>query len=41
VLAKGADVNVKNEYGNTSLYMAVDKVYKDLGELLRQHGGHE
>jgi ankyrin repeat protein len=40
LLANKADVNAKDDKGHTPLGMAVKK-YKDLAELLRQHGGHE
>jgi ankyrin repeat protein len=39
LLASKADVNAKSSGGETPLRLAAD--YKDLAELLRQHGGHE
>ena len=36
LIAKGADVNAKDGYGNTPLDMADDK---ETADLLRKHGG--
>jgi len=36
-----ADVNAKTNRGRTPLYWAATKGYKDVAELLREHGGHE
>jgi ankyrin repeat protein len=41
LLVSKAEVNAKNEDGNTPLHEAVFKGYKDVVELLRQHSGHE
>ncbi len=41
LLAKGADVNAKDDGGETPLDAAVNNGHKDVAELLRQHGGHE
>jgi ankyrin repeat protein len=40
-LADGADVNARNNKGATPLHQAGGFGYKDVAELLRQHGGHE
>jgi ankyrin repeat protein len=41
LLAKGAEVNAKTEKGETPLKIAMARGFKDVVELLRQHGGHE
>jgi ankyrin repeat protein len=41
LLASKADVNVKNNKGETALRHAARNGYEDVVELLRQHGGHE
>jgi cytohesin len=41
LLANKADVNAKDNDSHTPLNWAVHKGYKDVAELLRQHGGHE
>jgi ankyrin repeat protein len=41
LLANKADVNAKNSDGQTPLHEAVESGFKDVVELLRQHGGHE
>ncbi|MGA2632301.1 MAG: ankyrin repeat domain-containing protein, partial [Terriglobia bacterium] len=41
LLANGADVNAKDNQGETPLHWAVVNGNKDFAELLRQHGGHE
>jgi ankyrin repeat protein len=37
-IAKGADVNAKDEEGKTPLGLAVEKVHKDMATLLKKHG---
>jgi ankyrin repeat protein len=41
LLANQADVNSRDKAGSTPLHEAVSRGHKDVGELLRQHGGHE
>jgi ankyrin repeat protein len=41
LLANNADVNAKNNKGETPFRVAVGKDKQDVIELLRQHGGHE
>ena len=41
LLANKAEVNAKDNNGETPLHEAVDKGHKDVAGLLRQHGGHE
>jgi len=41
LLAYKADVNAEDGHDRAPLYEAVDMSYKDVAELLRQHGGHE
>jgi ankyrin repeat protein len=41
LVAKGANVNSKNNYGDTPLHLAEKAGINDIVELLRQHGGHE
>ena len=43
LLANGAKVNARDEYGNTPLHKAVQSGdrYKSMAELLRLHGGRE
>ena len=41
LLACKADVNAEDGHDRAPLYEAVDMSYKDVAELLRQHGGHE
>jgi ankyrin repeat protein len=41
LLANKADINAKNNKGETPLRVAADKGKQNLVELLRQHGGHE
>ena len=41
LLAKGADVNVRDIDGETPLHAAIVMKRKDVAALLRQHGGHE
>ena len=41
LLANGAEVNVKDNANETSLYYAVEMGHKDVAELLVQHGGQE
>lgn len=41
LLAAGADVNAKNERGDTPLSVAAEKGYTDIVELLRAHGAVE
>jgi cytohesin len=41
LLANGADVNARNEDGETSLRMAKRRGLRQLADLLRQHGGQE
>jgi ankyrin repeat protein len=41
LLANKADVNAKDNIGYTPLHVAVVKNYKEVAELLRQHGGVE
>lgn len=36
LIAKGADVNARDNYGETPLDMAVDNEYKDVVELLQR-----
>ena len=38
LLKKGADVNLKHEYGWTALKIAKGKGNKDIVELLKAHG---
>src|SRR5271166_2628008 len=38
LLAKGADVNVADGYGNTPLHLAATHGYKDVAEVLIDHG---
>jgi ankyrin repeat protein len=41
LLAKGADVNTKDNYGWTPLNIAAQNGHKDVEKLLLQHGGQE
>jgi serine/threonine-protein phosphatase 6 regulatory ankyrin repeat subunit B len=41
LLTNHADINAKDDTGRTPLSFAVLHNYKDLAELLRQHGGLE
>jgi ankyrin repeat protein len=41
LLANKAEVNAKDNRGNTPLHLAAAKGHKDVAELLRQHGGQE
>jgi ankyrin repeat protein len=42
LLDKGADVNAKDGKGKTPLRLAEERgVYKELMEVIRQHGGHD
>ena len=38
-LAAGADVNAKNNYGNTPLDVAIKRKRTETADLLRKHGG--
>ena len=40
LVAEGADVNAKTNYGSTPLHMAVSKHWGDAIELLIDNGGH-
>jgi hypothetical protein len=37
----GAEVNAKDNAGKTALYYAVQQDFREIAELLRQHGGRE
>jgi ankyrin repeat protein len=39
LLANKADVNAKDNKGNTPLYFAVEHDYTNVADLLRQRGG--
>jgi uncharacterized protein len=41
LLAHGDDVNARNDASATPLNMALGKGFKDVAQLLRQHGGRE
>jgi ankyrin repeat protein len=41
LLSKGADVNSRNNKGETPLHLAFEMGNTDASEFLRQHGGHE
>lgn len=41
LIAKGADVNAKDNSGRTPLRVAIDEGRKDIADLLRRHGGRE
>jgi ankyrin repeat protein len=41
LIAKGASVNAKDDFGSTPLRWASDKGYKDIVELLKRHGAKE
>jgi ankyrin repeat protein len=41
LIAKGADVNVKNNQGRTPLSLAKKKGHNEIVELLRKHGAKE
>jgi ankyrin repeat protein len=41
LLANHAEVNARNKSGLTPLHYAVSCGYKDVAELLHQHGGYE
>jgi len=41
LIAKGADVNAKNDYGETPLHIAKHNDHKDLAELLKKHGARK
>ncbi|MCX5647313.1 MAG: ankyrin repeat domain-containing protein [Phycisphaerae bacterium] len=40
-LAKGADVNARDNKGHTPLHHARDRGYSEMVELLREHGAKE
>jgi ankyrin repeat protein len=39
VLDKGADVNAKTDTGETALRTARENHHKEIGEILKAHGG--
>ena len=39
LIAKGTDVNAKNDDGSTSLYFSILFDNKEIADLLRKHGG--
>ena len=39
LIAKGADVNAKDEDGETPLDRAIDLEHTEVADLLRKHGG--
>jgi ankyrin repeat protein len=41
LIANGADVNAKNDDGETPLYVATVYGKKEVADLLRKHGGQE
>jgi len=41
LLAYKAEINAKNNNGETPLFVTATSNHKDIAELLRQHGGHE
>ena len=41
LLNKGAEINAKNNDGQTPLFVASRYGHMDVVELLRRHGGHE
>jgi len=41
LIARGADVNAKNDAGSTPLYLAKGKGHKEIAALLTQHGATE
>jgi ankyrin repeat protein len=41
VVAYEANVNSRDKAGRTPFYLAKAAGYRDIEELLRQHGGHE
>jgi len=41
LLAKGADINAKNNNGVTPLHLAISNRRPDLADFLRQHGGQD
>jgi ankyrin repeat protein len=39
LIAKGADVNAKNDDGGTPLDLAIENKQTEIADLLRKHGG--